>query len=63
MLTAVKYSKNVAKNGGTRITSTLFDVIIALQEIGVDDKDIVPILERMITSGYIRFSCDGAHRN
>ena len=63
MLTAVRYSKNAAKNGGTRITSTLFDVIIALQEIGVDDKDIVLILERMITSGYIRFGFDGAHSN
>ena len=63
MLTAVEYTKNTESGRTTGITTTLFEVIAALHDEGVDDKAVVLILECMMASGRIRFRCDGAHSN
>jgi hypothetical protein len=63
MSTAVEYTKDSEAGHTTCITTTLFDLIAALQHDGVDDRAVVPILEHMISSGRIRFSTDGVHSN
>jgi hypothetical protein len=63
MLTSIELMKNAVAGHTTRITTTLFDVIVALQEESADEKTVVSILEHMIASGRIRFSGDGAHSN
>lgn len=59
----VEYTKESEAGHTTCITTTLFDLIAALQGDGCDDRAVVPMLEYMISSGRIRFCTDGGHSN